>query len=384
VTKRRHSSSSSSGISARVVDSSGCSSNSGQSPLQRRNVTVWKTPFGMTCSQAYGSAVVVSKVEGEAARCNVRPGDRLEMIAGQRVQQSTWKEIFDSACRQLPFEIVLLPAAAANAANASIPLPTSLSSSSTHTSIPGGYHHRLQSRTPIGQDGTISLSFDASKPIGIELKESDGRLIVLRTEPGKQAAGRVSNGWQLLSIAGVSVKTQREVGAAMRKHRRQNAPPVPMVFDIGLPASRRTSIAPPKGPPPPSAKWASEIETLVDMGLTNTSANIMALEKTNGQINDAISMLLSSAETKRSSSSGGGEKRSSADSGSLSSSRPAQGSASSSRRTSNEDDYRHKMAQLRGMGFHNDRQAASALASANGDVNAACAMLLSERSAKKL
>eukprot|EP00466_Bigelowiella_natans_P003982 jgi/Bigna1/86885/estExt_fgenesh1_pg.C_140213 len=387
-TQRRHNSSSSSIINHRAVENTGDSSTSRQSLLQRRKVTVWKTPFGMTCNQAYGSAVVVSKVEGEAARCNVCPGDRLEKIAGQRVQQNTWKEIFESACKQLPFEIVLLPAAAtANAASATTPPPSSSSSTSTHAPIhrkqQQQQHRLLQSRTsPIGQDGTISLSFDATKPIGIELKESDGRLLVLGTEPGKQAAGRVSNGWQLLSIAGVSVKTQREVGAVMRKHRRQNAPPVQMVFDICLPVSRRTSIAPPKGPPPPSAKWASELETLVDMGLTNTSANIVALEKTNGQINDAISMLLSSADTKRSSSSGGG-KRSSADSGSFSSSRPGQGSASSSRRASNENDYRHKMAQLRGMGFDNDRQAAAALASANGDVNAACAMLISEQSAKK-
>mmetsp|Transcript_29812 Transcript_29812/g.50515 ORF Transcript_29812/g.50515 Transcript_29812/m.50515 type:complete len:641 (+) Transcript_29812:812-2734(+) len=387
-TQRRHNSSSSSIINHRAVENTGDSSTSRQSLLQRRKVTVWKTPFGMTCNQAYGSAVVVSKVEGEAARCNVCPGDRLEKIAGQRVQQNTWKEIFESACKQLPFEIVLLPAAAtANAASATTPPPSSSSSTSTHAPIhrkqQQQQHRLLQSRTsPIGQDGTISLSFDATKPIGIELKESDGRLLVLGTEPGKQAAGRVSNGWQLLSIAGVSVKTQREVGAVMRKHRRQNAPPVQMVFDICLPVSRRTSIAPPKGPPPPSAKWASELETLVDMGLTNTSANIVALEKTNGQINDAISMLLSSADTKRSSSSGGG-KRSSADSGSFSSSRPGQGSASSSRRASNENDYRHKMAQLRGMGFDNDRQAAAALASSNGDVNAACAMLISEQSAKK-
>mmetsp|Transcript_26586 Transcript_26586/g.51499 ORF Transcript_26586/g.51499 Transcript_26586/m.51499 type:complete len:581 (+) Transcript_26586:343-2085(+) len=361
---------------------------------RRRTVTVCVVPFGMTCAGRHG-AVYVRYVEGEAARCGVRVGDRLERIAGQRVAPDTWKELFRSAACRVPFDIVLLPVGP--------PVEERKSLSVTRGAIESG----LGSARGTSEGGRlIELEFDCTRPIGIELREAGGSLTILRTEPKTQAADRVEKGWTLLNIAGRRVTTRREVGAAMRQHRHTGAKPVPMLFYTGKSSAKpspRESTASEESAA--EAKWRRELVKMSDMGMKDASLNLAALTRANGNFDQAIQYVLShsnqtsssNAHSRSQSQPHNNSKPSSAlysTKGVRSFTHPHNGVTPNpivptipgppeTTAPSSTQNTQEKLAQLRGMGFDNEEAMKQALLSAGGDVETACAMLLSEQEDRK-
>jgi len=120
-------------------------------------------------------------------------------------------------------------------------------------------------------------------------------------------------------------------------------------------------------------QWGKELGQMADMGLKDTRKNVEALERAKGKVEVAVQLVLNGS----SSNNNGGAN-----------SYVASSSESSIAPTSNKLDKRRqltvqeKLAQIRGMGFSDDAKSASALESANGDVETACAMLLSEQKNK--
>jgi len=164
------------------------------------SVEVCEIPFGITCKGMNG-AVVVRNVQGEAGRCGIRAGDILVGVAGRAVQPTTWMDVFRKASQRMPFTITLRHLAL---------IGESRRSSSQ-------LNPKLSQTTPKSSD-LVELKFDPNQPIGLELQESEGRLLIQKTVSGTQANGKVKVGWQLLRISGRSVKSRREVKEAMKLH----------------------------------------------------------------------------------------------------------------------------------------------------------------------
>mmetsp|Transcript_14014 Transcript_14014/g.34206 ORF Transcript_14014/g.34206 Transcript_14014/m.34206 type:complete len:487 (+) Transcript_14014:2173-3633(+) len=364
----RHSSSSIEGTNP-LSHSNRSSNSSMTSPLRRRTITVCVAPFGMTC-QVFKGAVIVRSVEGEAAHCGIRSGDRIETVSGVRVGPETWKDTFRSACRNLPFDMVILPYSPPGTQPSNGVMDSTSStrfSGADVTSIGNKTSNEIKNN--ISQDGTLVIRFNASKPIGIELREQGKILTILRTEKNTQANGLVQPGWRLLSIDGKRVSSRREVGAAMRHHRHQGAPPVPLLFQLPQASSDRQPMLGrdqtfhTNFPIPPTAD--------PKIGLQHTTAKSTA-EGTNGG-SSARSLESKTENIPANNHPLGRELKIMAEMGLGNQA----DNLAALRKTNGRVLWQEKLSKLRAMGFSNDRESAEALSKAAGNIEQACEMLLS-------
>ncbi|GAB5369390.1 hypothetical protein AAMO2058_001400400 [Amorphochlora amoebiformis] len=340
------------------------------SSSNRDAIMVCVIPFGISC-EARNGLVVVKSSTGEALRSGIKPGDILESVSGYPVTPANWMDYFRSACLNLPFEINILhsltdalgppgtppldstkknasystPASAAAATHstrrtqhAGPPLDflpstenmqlnpnedkTNNSNSAENTKPPDRPPPRLYIPQVSGTGPAAShnpsaerksVCFSTGEPIGMELSESTTGLKVLSTIPGTQADGKIQVGWKLLSISGKDVTTRRELKEEMLVCKRD---------------STTVKITFLTHPVHPGTITNSSKEAVTNTGSKEARVDDKKPEPSTKPQNPKLSL-------------------------------------------------KQKLALLRGMGFSDDRKMAAALASTDGDVDTACAMLLS-------